>query len=176
MQPSEIKLKTKHNVYYCKNNCWKRHLCDFSVFWTFSLVKNETYSVLLLFCVVSDGPSAPEHTFGHSVCAEQPVCRAAAGPEAGSGGPADGPPGEPAVLGLLLGAVAGDALPEDRWHGARLLGPDGVPKVVRQQQAHGAVLGPGSGLLGHLCGLRTVQESRPGTETHHRGTFPHYWQ
>lgn len=62
----------------------------------------------------ADGPSAPERASGHGVRTELHVCRDAAGPEAGSGGPSDGPPGEPAMLGLLLGAAAGDALPEDR--------------------------------------------------------------
>lgn len=155
---------------------------DIWAVWMFSEATQRSKTRLVLycwfdlFCVLSDGPSPPELIFGHSVCAEQYVCRAAAGPEAGSGGPPDGPPGEPAVLGLLLGAAAGDALPEDRWHSVRLLGPDGVPQVVRQQQTLGAVLGPGPGLLGHLCGLRAVPESRSGTETHHRGTLPHYWQ
>lgn len=118
----------------------------------------------------ADGLGAP----GRSVCAELPVCGAAAGPGAGAGGPPDGQPLEPAVLGLVLGAAAGDALPEDRRHGARLLGPDGLPQVVGQRQAHGALLGPGPGLLGDLCGLCAVQESRLGTETRHRCTLPHY--
>ena len=104
------------------------------------------------------------------------MCRPAAGPEAGSGrgGPAHGAQGQPAVLGLVLGSAAGDALPEDRRHGARLLGPDGLPPVVRRQQTHGAVLGPGPGLLGPVPGLCGVQESRPGEETRHRDTLPHY--
>lgn len=124
----------------------------------------------------SDGPAAPENTSGHSVRPELHVRGAAAGPAAGSGGPPDGPPLQPAVLGLLLGSAAGDALPEDRWHGARLLGPDGVPQGVRQQQAHGAVLGPGPGLLGPLRGLRAVQESRPGPEARDRRALPHHRQ
>lgn len=64
-------------------------------------------------CVVSsaDGPSAPEHTRSHGVRAQLRVCRTAAGPETGPLGSPDCPPGEPAVLGLLLGSAAGDALP-----------------------------------------------------------------
>lgn len=99
---------------------------------------------------------------------------AAAGPEAGAGGPPDGPPRGPAVLGLLLGAAAGDALPEDRGHGARLLGPDGNPQGFREREARGAVLGPGPGLLGHLPGLRPVQEPRPGAQTGHLSALPGY--
>lgn len=98
----------------------------------------------------------------------------AAGPEGGPRGPAERPPGQPAVLGLVFGAAAGDALPEDRRHGARLLGHDGVPQVVGQQQAHGPVLGPGPRLLGPLSGLRDGQESRPRQEAHHRSTLPYY--
>ncbi len=100
--------------------------------------------------------------------------RPAAGPETGSRGPPDGPPGEPAVLGLLVGSAAGDALPEARGHGARLLGHDGVPQVVRKRQTHDAVLGPGPRLLATLSGVRDVPESRPGAEAHHRCPLAHY--
>lgn len=74
------------------------------------------YLTVHLTCVVSsaDGPSAPEHTRSHGIGAQLRVCRPAAGPETGSRGSPECPPGEPAVLGLLLGAAAGDALPEDR--------------------------------------------------------------
>lgn len=117
---------------------------------------------------------APEHARSRGVRAQLRVCRPAAGPEGGPRGPAERPPGQPAVLGLVLGAAAGDALPEDRRHGARLLGHDGVPQVVGQQQAHGSVLGPGSRLLGPLPGLRDGQEPRPRQEAHHRSTLPNY--
>lgn len=104
--------------------------------------------------------------------AEQHVRGAAAGPEAGSGGPAGGPRGQPAVLGLVVAAAAGDALAEDRRHGGRLLGHDGAAEGVGQRQTQGAVLGPGPRLLGHLRGLRAVQEPRPGTQTRHRRPLP----
>lgn len=100
------------------------------------------------------------------------MCGAAAGPEAGPGGPPDGTPRGPAVLGLVLRSAAGDALPEDRRHRARLLGPDGDPQGFGEREAHGAVLGPGPGLLGHLSGLRPVQEPRPGAQTGHLGALP----
>ena len=62
---------------------------------------------LLYVVPCADGPSALEHTCGHSVCAELHV--APARPEAGPGWPTDGPPGKPAVLGFLLRFDVGDA-------------------------------------------------------------------
>lgn len=102
-----------------------------------------------------------------SVGADLPARGASAGSEAGSGGPPSGAPRGPAVLGLLLGSAAGDALSEDRRLGARLLGPDGVSQVVGQGETLGAVLGPGPGLLGPLPGLCPIQEPRSGQEADH---------
>lgn len=109
----------------------------------------------MLICCVLDGHGARAPTRGRRARAGVRVRGPTAGPEAAATcGPAVGAPGQPAVLGLVLGAAAGDALAEDRRHGARLLGHDGVPEGVGQQQAHGPLLGPCPGLLGHLPGLR----------------------
>lgn len=121
-----------------------------------------------------DGPATPVHTRSHGAGAQLHVRRPAAGPQTGSGGSSDGPPGQPPVLGLLLGPTAGDARPQDRGHGARLLGSDGVPQVIGQQQTHGAVLGPGPGLLGPVSGLCAVQKSRAGPEARHGHALPVY--
>lgn len=122
----------------------------------------------------ADGPTSRARTCGHGVRAELHVRRAAARPPAARRRPAGGPPLQPAVLGLLLGAAAGDALPEDRRHRARLLGHDAAPQVVGRRQTHGAVLGPGPGLLGPLSGLRAVREPRAGAQTHPRFALRHH--
>lgn len=58
-----------------------------------------------------DGPVAPVHCHSCGACAQLHMCDPAVGPQRGSGGPSDGPPGPPPVLGLLLGPAARDALP-----------------------------------------------------------------
>lgn len=62
----------------------------------------------------------------HDAAARLHVRQPTAGPQAGSSGSPDGPPGQPPLLEILLGPAAGDARPQDRGHGARLLGSDGV--------------------------------------------------
>lgn len=58
-----------------------------------------------------DGPVAPVHTHSRGACAQLHVCHPVVGPQKGSGGSSDGPPGQPPVLGLVLGPAAGDELP-----------------------------------------------------------------
>lgn len=125
-------------------------------------------SLKQLICVWSsaDAGASPERMRARGSGADLLARGASARPKAGSGGPAGCPPGGPAVLGRLLGSAAGDALSEDRRHGSRLLGPDGVPEVVGQGETLGTVLGPGPGLLGPLPGLCPVQEPRSGQEAH----------
>lgn len=122
----------------------------------------------------TDGPLAPVPTRSHGAAARLHVRQLAAGPQTGSSGSSVGPPGQPPLLEILLGPAAGDAHPQDCGHGACLLGSDGVPQVIGQQQTHRAVLGPGSGLLGPLSGLYAVQKSRVGPETRQGFALPVY--
>lgn len=118
------------------------------------------------------GPVAPVPTRSHGAAAGLHMRQPTAGPQTGSSGSSEGPPGQPPLLEILLSPTAADARPQDRGHGACILGSD--VEVMGQQQTHSAVLGPGSGLLGPLSGLCAVQKSRAGPETRHGFALPVY--
>lgn len=79
-----------------------------------------------------------------------------AGPKLRSRGPVNAEPRGPALLGKRFCIASGDAHAANRAHGAWLLGPHGVSEVLGQPEARRSVLGPGTSLLGSLCGLHPL--------------------